>query len=413
MSEVPIFIVGVPRSGTTLLAAMLAAHSRISCGPETHFFRRLAAADPDRLASPAHWPAAAVDFICAIRHAAMPGHESRLLIEKYDLDRASVAAYLAGHQPAVAAMLGSVVEPTMRRMGKSRWAEKTPDHIEHLALIRRHFPQSPIVHIVRDPRDVALSLMEVPWGVSSFLEGLLLWRRQDAASAPFLAQDANTLTLHFEQLLLEPPTVIEALCRFLGEEFEPAMLDTSSTGRQVNSRDVAWKEKAAQPPDSSRVAVWRRRISHAQNQLAEAVLGDRLAAHGYPQEERFPRWAQLYPAWRLAGQYGDALALVAAQGVRFWPATPEERPAAQLFLGDPTGDHWLAERPAPRLAGAASLAAQIAAARLAGRQVYWASTLDDEAWTGYMAALLKRLLHKRRLPTGQHPASAEALPGLT
>ncbi len=410
MSKAPIFIVGVPRSGTTLLAAMLAAHSRISCGPETHFFRRLAATDPDRLTSPAHWPAAAVDFVCAIRHAAMPGHESRLLVEKYGVDRASVAAYLADHQPAVAAMLGSVVEPTMRRMGKQRWAEKTPDHIEHLALIRRHFPQSPIVHIVRDPRDVALSLMEVPWGAASFLEGLLLWRRQDTASASFLAQDANSMTLHFEQLVLEPLTVMEALCCFLGEEFEPAMLDTSTTGRQVNSRGVAWKEKAGQPPDSSRVAVWRRRISRPQNQLAEAVLGDRLAAHGYPQEERFQRWAQIYPAWRLAGQYGDALMLMATQGVRFWPAPQEDRPAAQLFLGDPSGDHWLAERAA---ADAAALAVQIAAARLAGRPVYWASTLDDGQWTGYLAALLKQLLRGHRLPTGPRALSGETLSSLT
>lgn len=412
MSGAPIFIVGVPRSGTTLLAAMLAAHSRMSCGPETHFFRRLAAADAERLTSPASWPDAAVDFVCGIRHAAMPGHESRYLVEKYGTNRAGIAAYLAGHEPGVTTMLGSVVEPYMRRNGKSRWVEKTPDHIEHLALIRRHFPQSPIVRIVRDPRDVALSLMQVPWGTTSFLEGLLLWRRQDAASASFCAQDANTLTLRFEQLVLEPQVVTEALCRFLGEDFEPAMLNTSATGRQVNSRGVAWKDKAGQPPDSSRVAVWRRQLSQPQNQLAEAVLGDCLAAFGYPQEERFERWASLYPSWRLAGQYAGALELVASQGVRFWPAAQDERAAAQVFLGDPTGDHWLAGRPVQRLAGAASLAARIAAARLAGRQVYWASALEDEHWTGYLSALLKLLLRGRRLPTGQQVLPGEVLPGL-
>jgi hypothetical protein len=408
MSAAPIFIVGVPRSGTTLLAAMLAAHSRISCGPETHFFRRLAAVDADRLVGPASWPETAVDFICGIRHAAMPGHESRNLIEKYDMDCASVAAYLAGREPAVASILGSVVEPYMRSLDKSRWAEKTPDHIEHLPLIRRHFPQSPIVRIVRDPRDVALSLMQVPWGTSSFLEGLLLWRRQDAASEPFFAQDFNTLTLRFEQLVLEPQAVIEALCRFVGEDFEPAMLDTSVSGRQVNSRGVAWKDKVGQPPDSSRVAVWRRQLSKPQNQLAEAVLGDRLAAYGYPQEARFQRWASLYPSWRLAGQYASALELVASQRVRFWQASPDERPSAQVFLGDPTGDHWLAEHPAQRLAGATSLAARITAARLVGRQVYWASALDDTHWTGYLSALLKWLLRQRRLPATRPALSGPA-----
>ncbi|MFO7537303.1 MAG: sulfotransferase, partial [Chloroflexota bacterium] len=172
MSKPPIFIVGVQRSGTTLLAALLAAHSRLSCGPETHFFRWLAQTEPDLLCAEEVWPETAVSFLNRINHTNYKGEGKRPLLAKYGLSESDVAAYLQNKRPSVAAVLAAVTEPYMHHVGKQRWVEKTPDHIEYLPLIRTHFPDSPIIYIVRDPRDVALSLMKVPWGATSLLEGL-------------------------------------------------------------------------------------------------------------------------------------------------------------------------------------------------------------------------------------------------
>ena len=77
-SSSPIFVVGVPRSGTTLLAAMLGAHPRLVCGPETYFFQCLRDVDARALCRRSDWPKAAVDFLFSIRYVgeSMPANLS-------------------------------------------------------------------------------------------------------------------------------------------------------------------------------------------------------------------------------------------------------------------------------------------------------------------------------------------------
>ena len=302
----PIFIVGVQRSGTTLLAAMLAAHSRISCGPETHFFRKLTDADVRALTDPGSWPRPATDFICAIGSTGFAESEQTVLIQKYNLERADVEQFLAQASPSVASMLAALTVPYMQRRHKLRWAEKTPDHLQHLAWIRESFPHAPIVNIVRDPRDVALSLGKVPWGVKSFTEGLLYWERVHASGVQFLANDALSYSLRFEDLLAAPRETLGGLCAFLGEDFEPAMLDTSATGKQVNSEGAPWKRKASEPIDTARMYTWRKELTTSQNQLAEALLGNWLNTYNYPRDARFTRLGKIYPATISIAKYASA-----------------------------------------------------------------------------------------------------------
>ncbi len=397
MTETPIFIVGAPRSGTTLLAATLATHSRISCGPETHFFRRLSETEPADLL--ADWPDRAVDFICSIKHSGFTGHESKLLIEKYDLQPEEVAAFLAHKAPIVPNILASITEQHMARMGKQRWAEKTPDHLAYVNLIRHYFPDAPIIRIIRDPRDMALSLTRVPWGAGSFFEALLFWRRADQISRDFFVTDENSYTLRFEDLLSTPRETLQQLCQFVGEVFETGMLDTSQMGKQVNSRGVPWKAKVSQPFDPSRIGVWRQEISQADNQLAEAVLGDRLAEYGYPQKESFARLGELFPASGLAVKYEAELKAIAGQGVRFWKRAPDETSSVKVFLGDPAANNWLAHG-GGKIKNAFSISTEVIKANMTKNQIYWIPEGDGQDWTGYLAFGLKKLLGSHKVAAG-------------
>jgi hypothetical protein len=388
MSAAPVFIIGVQRSGTTLLSAMLAAHSRLSCGPETHFFRRLAEADPARLCDPASWPGPAAEFVRGITHAAVEPGARKPLLEKYKLAPESVAEYLQGQAPSVPAILQSVTAQYMRAKGKARWVEKTPDHILHAAAIRAHFPDAPIVHLVRDPRDVALSLTNVPWGVASLAEGLLYWERLEAAGRAFVASDPLTITIRFEDLASAPEETLGRLCAFIGESFEPGMLDTSRTGGEINARNAPWKQKVSERVDASRAAAWKATLSKSDNQLAEALLGDRLEALGYPRLETFDRAATLVPGLLAAAKYDRALATIAAAGVRFWPASADEAPRATVYLGDPGTAEWSAP--------SAHVIAEVARAASSGHELYWVPG-DGGAWTGYAAFLLKKCLAPYRL----------------
>jgi hypothetical protein len=410
MNAEPIFIVGAPRSGTTLLAALLAAHSRMSCGPETHFFRWLSKTDPKELCDRKRWPDAAVDFLNTITFPTFSDGNRINLLEKYQIDRTQIEAYLNGKEPSIVNILSSITEQYMIRMGKNRWVEKSPDHISQVYAIREHFPHSPIVRILRDPRDVAISLNKMSWGVETFLEGLLYWRHLDEASEKFFAADICCITLRYEDLLSYPREELQKLCRFIGEDFEEGMLDTSSTGKQLNSQNVPWKAKASQPIDTSKIATWRNTLTRGENQLAEAVLGDLLEVYGYPRESEFVRFGEIYPSSLLATKYAEGLQILTSRGIRFWKIYDGEKPTLKVFLGDPGDDHWLGDKKFKRVISMSSIAAKVIKSRIANYMVCWVPEGSDEKWSGYLDYMVRRLLVPYRvldIPENQTSGDSE------
>lgn len=405
MTRPPIFIVGVPRSGTTLLSAQLAAHSRMSCGPETHFFRWLAQVEVAELCQYETWPDRATAFLSSISAATYSPEGRVRLIDRYEVSEAEVASFLRQHEPSIANLLASITSPYMARMGKQRWVEKTPDHLEYVNLIRQHFPDSPIIRIVRDPRDVALSLRNVPWGAKTLPEALLFWKRLDENSATFFDSDGLGYTLRFEDLLSSPDETLKKLCDFIGEPFEEQMLDTSQSGKAVNSRKAAWKDKASQPIDRSRIAIWQGALSAKENQLAEALAGDCLERYRYPRLVQFGQLGELYPEPLPAHKYTAELAEIAGKGIRFWRQHPEEKPAAHIYLGSPGEQSWLGVRRSERMLRTAALARAILKARLSRRLLLWVPNNPTKSnapsqrasHLGYCASLLQKLLAPYRV----------------
>ena len=392
MNTAPIFIVGVPRSGTTLLAALLAAHSRMSCGPETHFFRYLAKVDPDSLCDKDTWPGPALDFLYSVTYPSFSESDRKNLVEKYEVEKEHVEEYLTAREPRIANILSSVTEPYMRAMAKVRWVEKTPDHIKHVDLIRKYYPESPIIRIQRDPRDVAVSLTKVPWGAPTFPEALLFWKDFVEAREEFFSTDGKCYTLRYEDLISSPVEELQKLCQFIGEDFEETMLDTSFTGKQVNTQNVPWKEMASRPIDASRLSIWRNELTSQENQFAEAFLGDHLEKYGYPREESFNQLGEISPTFLLAVKYAHALERVTSKGVRFWKKDQAEKPAVTVYLGDPGDDQWLGYRKSERIVNVLSFLARMVKSWLTDHPVFWVSETSEDKWSGYFDYLIRRLL---------------------
>lgn len=394
MRSEPIFITGVQRSGTTLLSAMLAAHSRMSCGPETHFFQRLVHEDEGFLTDPTNWPVAGIQFVSSISYTNFVENtaERTTILEKYQLSREEIAAYLSQNEPGIAPLLASVVEHYMRKQGKSRWVEKTPDHIQYLGLIRTHFPSSPVIRIVRDPRDVALSLTKVPWGAKTYFEAIEYWKTLDEAGRVFFETDSYCYTLKYEDLIRAPEVELRRLCDFIGEDFEESMLDTSTTGKQVNSRNVPWKDKAAQPVDHSRIAVWNQEISPAMNAYTEAVIGERMLAYGYPLSGEYPTFAEVFPVGSHFYPYAEPLMQVASSGVRFWKTDPNETPSGTVILGDPILSKRKSAQPLARLSAIVSVWRDTRMAANRKRKLYWVLASQPENFGGIGNSLLRNFL---------------------
>ncbi len=400
-SAPPIFVVGVPRSGTTLLSAMLAAHPRLVCGPETHFFDQLVHVDARGICRRAGWPKDAIDYIYSIKHV------GESIPANYGLTREELTEALARRKPSIPAILSGMMELYMDRVGKRRWIEKTPDHLPYVARIRRYYPDSPIVRIVRDPRDVAASLLAVWWGPGSLLKAIDVWRTFDDRSARFFEVDSRCHTLRYEDLVLEPEPTLRELCRFLDESFDPDMLDTSRSARLVNAANEPWKTKVAEKPDASRVEAWRQKLSGEELRLVEAYLGDRLRSYDYPLLGfDCPHFVEVHPLTTL-DDYPEVLAELVSRGARFW-RLPGERPELSLFLGNPNAWRLGNAKPA-RLARTAGLLGTIARRRLAGVPLAWFQPPEQAPVPGLCPKLLSWALpsptSRHHVPEFAHPSN--------
>jgi hypothetical protein len=276
MEEDPIFVVGAPRSGTTLVAAMLAGHSRIMCGPETQFFNKL---DSEQLAEAVddpRWPRAATSAICSLSLA------RQSVVKLFGLSRRAVRGYLRDRPPSVKVMLESLTQNHAARNGKPRWAEKTPDHILYVREIRREWPDAVIIRIARDPRDVAVSMRQLLWTSNySILDNANIWADWHEQAMPFFAHDSRSHTLRFEDLVTTPEVELRKLCDAIGEEYEPQMLDTARTGRSVASKREPWKASVSEPIDASRAFNWRHEVSSVDAEAIAARCEQAMKEFGY------------------------------------------------------------------------------------------------------------------------------------
>jgi Sulfotransferase family len=238
-----VFLVGCPRSGTTLLQSMLAAHSQIESFPESKFFLQLVST-PDYqskryamgLISPQLIPC--IDsFLQAVDHP-----EWRKTLPPIPLIGWYTRWFL------------HTLDRLTQLKGKQFWLEKTPDHLRCLKYIEQFVePVRPVqvIHIVRDGKNVIASLYSLSqkhpkfWGkyFKSLDACIDRWLEDVELTKASLKKPNHTL-VRYEDLITQPDQVLADLCLFLGIPSESAMLENYS---QVVSHLVlpreSWKTR--------------------------------------------------------------------------------------------------------------------------------------------------------------------------
>jgi hypothetical protein len=265
----PVFVVGAGRSGTTLLRLMLNAHPQIAIPSESHFLvpllrafppgTDLAGADLERavevVASSAEWRRDFAHSETELRAAVGPGpiDVARFVDRVFRLE--------VGPEPA-------------------RWGDKTPAYLEWVDTLLELFPAAHVVAIVRDPRDVYLSLLPLDWF------GRTTWElgRYIARNGRFVERSRRRHpperfhVVRYEDLVLQTDATLRDVCAFLGVPFVEAMADFHERAEE-NVRPWELEQrlhtKLLRPPTRADVGRWRREGPRREHEEIERTVDDR------------------------------------------------------------------------------------------------------------------------------------------
>ena len=279
------FVVGMNRSGTTLLRMMLDAHPQLVIPPETHFVPDLIRATRKRGAKPA-------DAL-----AAMNSHREW---EDFGFTDAEALGWLEALPrlepgPAVRAFY----EAYAARAGKPRWGEKTPRYVLKMPLISEAMPEARFIHVIRDGRDVALSVLDRTVKDLDSAEVARRWSRKIERARDDAPRLEHYLEVRYEDLVADPRPVLEEICGFIELDFNDAMLNyhersgerleemrrelrggESSSELSVERRMETHRRTTA-PPDPSRATRWQEEMSAEDRSNFEGVAGGTLGRLGY------------------------------------------------------------------------------------------------------------------------------------
>lgn len=266
----PFFVVGAPRTGTTLIRRLLSNHSRVAIPPESGFL---------------------IDYLEAER---VPlDQKKQLLCEEPELaywELQPTGEELAPFE-STAACIDFLHRKYAGQRGKDVWGQKTPKMVRATDLLSAEFPDARFVHVVRDGRAVALSLnqskahrLHVRYGARRYANdarlGLELERRHPH----------RTHRVRYEDLMTDPERVLRSLCEFLGLEYEATMLDTGTEAVQLTpqEQEAGHHVNVEQPIDPSFVDKWRDGLSPTELQMIEHEAGAVMKELGYSLEAAGP-----------------------------------------------------------------------------------------------------------------------------
>lgn len=270
--EQHVFIGGCSRSGTTLLGAMLGAHSDCICTPESHFKIDVLRARERR----------DVEGDLGATFQLLRKHW-RFKVWELDIDPTHLPqSELNGCYPC---LLDWVVSCYARAQGRPQarvWIDHTPENISFASTLLDLFPQSKIIHIVRDGRAVAASIMPLDWGPNTIIKAARWWIRMTSfgLAAETLLGPERIMRVKYEDLVLTPQPTLQRLCDFLGMEYQPEM--TKATGFNPPRYTNRQHTLIGTEPDPRLATRWEMRLSLRQIEVFENLTRDFLSYLGYP-----------------------------------------------------------------------------------------------------------------------------------
>jgi hypothetical protein len=262
--SVPLILVGHGSSGTSITSALLRRYLGVSFGTESQFIPRFAR----RLHQ---YGDLNDDANCRrlVRHLLKERWFERC--RKFGFSTTEEAVMRDLRERSLRGVCDAVFSQFARHNHAQRWGDKTPEYTHHLPLIHGLFPDAQYLHVVRDGRDVALSIFSKGWGAKNVIMAALEWREAIESVQRLAAQlpAAQFHELRYEDLLSDPVAAVDRLVEFLRID------DASGALREVLHENLPRELK------SSNFDKWKKSFSARQQCAFDGVAGDLLSRYGY------------------------------------------------------------------------------------------------------------------------------------
>lgn len=283
-----VFIVGCPRSGTTLLRRMVSAHRQIVITPEAHWIPR---------------------WFEQRRGLTREGLVTQELVSEllahdkfamFGIGRETLMSLVGNGEPiSYAAFVTGIFDLYGKARGKDLVGNKTPDSVRRIETLHTLWPEARFVHLIRDGRDVALSLMN--WSsVKTKKPGTFPTWKDDPVSTAALWWELNVrrgqeagevlgaalyLEMRYESLVAHPAQECAALCGFLGLPYDEAMLNYHEAFRAGEGPETVHDRQ----PITSGLRNWKTQMPASDVERFEAAVGTLLDGLGYERAFASPR----------------------------------------------------------------------------------------------------------------------------
>nr|MBN2277216.1 sulfotransferase [candidate division Zixibacteria bacterium] len=267
MMKSPIFVGGSARSGTTLVRVILDSHPNIACGPEIKIIPIIAE----------QWSTIRNSF-------AKPMMEYNLTPKDVD--------------EIYNNMIRSFMEKYRIKQGKARMAEKSPNNVFYFQHLHYLFPESPLIHVIRDGRDIICSLLQMKWVDPTTGQPIAYTREADKA-ADYWVQAVMAgrralnlpglkdryLEIRYEDIINKTEATLKRLFEFIDEPWDPVVLKFHEQKRNLAGESSA--DQVSKPLYKKAVARWQTDLKEEDKPVIKKIAGPLLIELGYTPDDNW------------------------------------------------------------------------------------------------------------------------------
>lgn len=271
MRKIPIFIGGCDRSGTTLLGSMMGSHDKCVCVPESQFIIDII--------NGSKFDANSIDSLHILK---LISNHPRFKLWGIILDPAPFA------KRNRTTTYSRLIEWLVTKYGEANrkaqfdyWVDHTPSNVKYASALFSLYPNAKLIHIIRDGRSVASSIIPLNWGPKTIDQAAYFWLKNlsyglaaESAFGPNLI-----LRVKYEDLVLNPEQTLKLICEFINLDYQPHMIN--GTGFNLPAYTRKQHMLVGSKPDPSRINAWENNLSSREIEIFENITGDMLTYLGY------------------------------------------------------------------------------------------------------------------------------------